>query len=1266
MAEPNERSEEALWRTLNQLQQRLERLEQAVYKPAQAPKPSESAGTPAKAAAPAAAMTEAKPAAPVQSPAPVKSPAQVQPPASVRPAASVQTTAPTTQRVQPPPLPPETLGGNKPSEGVRPGTFAGEDISSAFFGREPGAVQQQPQHKPQGQVQAAGAPAAKAAPRQSLEQRLGTRWLMIVGLALTVLACVYSFQLLAARNLITEGIRLLICMGAGVLMVGMGEYWRRKIRMFAAGISAGGIVLLYLVVFVASRNGAAVLGEGYHKLHTPADFICMCLVTLLGMGVAMRNGLLLAGVLSLVGALATPVLLSTGRNAQVGLMVYLLLVNAGFLALAIIQRWQALAPVALAGTAFIFSGWYYKYGNAADSPQYLTTLFAWCFFGLYAAYGLVATRMKRASSAMSPAMVLVMMVLMGVLWVPLGQGAGALLSQMLVLNAVVLGLCLHKRWNSLAALAMVQTVAIMVLCFGRLAEHPTSTNLFAWSHAGIFALFALLAPRFFQGGDGLSRCILAAAMVLLGALWVSLNQGAVALMTQMLILNAVVLGLCLYRRWNALPVLALVQTAALVVICFGRLAENTTTTNLFAWSHATVFAMFALLAPRFFQGGDGIFRCILAAAVALMGALWGCLDQSAVAMLSQLLILDLAVLAICLWRRWQELAPLALVQTTVLMAVHFGWFLSQNCRDLADVFAWVFTGAFAAYAIAAWRMGRAHVYMAIGLIAASCPLLVAMWVAMDQHDWPVMLQMLALDLAVVALCMWARWNWLRAGAIAWTAIGLLMQFTNLFEMRVKVGDDGIELFWSAWIWVFFAMFTADLLVRAWRRAIGTLPDLDAYLAGACNILMFGCTYLLLNPEHHPWMGAYTFALGAAAIALAWVVRRKADRRPLAYAYLGSGLTLVTLAMPIQFSLATLTLAWAVQSVVLMLLAKRLGKWLLLAASVVVLVLAVGHFLIKELPDDDAISTVLLAPLGVNLTLGLALAVAITLACLLTAALVRTGRPVIAPDAERVIAYVLAGAGALIYGVRTAFELPPVAATWWWLALACILAAVAAWRRSRGLILVSVGLLSIVAVKWLFYDTLFRRLHDGPEPWLTVVLNWQMFAGLTLAAALLAFLRRCTALGLCERSNRPKDATVPPVIGNDLDHVIVLLAAVLVVWGGSFEVDRYLGAAANQLSAANPQQAMMLQMGYSWWWAIYALAVLVIGFVVRRAPLRWFAMGLLGLTLCKIFYVIICNVESIYRILALLGVAILLLTAAWMYNRYFRKAKPAEEPMDGPP
>ena len=299
---------------------------------------------------------------------------------------------------------------------------------------------------------------------------MGTRWIMFAGLAMLVLAAGYTIKWAADQGWINETARLLIVAGVGLAMVGLGEYWQRSLRLFAAGISAGGIVLLYLVVFAASPNGAKVMGSNYLKLQDGPALVCMCLVTVGGVVVAVRNGLLLSGVLSLIGALATPVLLSTGHNAQVGLLGYLLLVNAGFLVLAVIKRWQALAPLALAGTAMIFTGWFATFGEAPDSPKWVTSLFGWLLMGLYVAYGIFAARTKRADDRMAPSLVLVMMVLMGCMWMALGQASAAMLSQMLVLNLIVLALCVQRRWLGLAALAMGQSVAMFAISFDRLSD----------------------------------------------------------------------------------------------------------------------------------------------------------------------------------------------------------------------------------------------------------------------------------------------------------------------------------------------------------------------------------------------------------------------------------------------------------------------------------------------------------------------------------------------------------------------------------------------------------------------------------------------------------------------------------------------------------------------------------------------------------------------------------------------------------------------------
>ncbi len=114
-------------------------------------------------------------------------------------------------------------------------------------------------------------------------------------------------------------------------------------------------------------------------------------------------------------------------------------------------------------------------------------------------------------------------------------------------------------------------------------------------------------------------------------------------------------------------------------------------------------------------------------------------------------------------------------------------------------------------------------------------LLVLLWLWLWQppghSEWPLVVQLFALDVAVLAVCLWAKWLWLRLGAVTWTSVGLLLHYflpLNLMGEGVSSGGGASEFFWAGWIWAFFAIFTADLLIRAWCKRWPT-TDLEAYL-----------------------------------------------------------------------------------------------------------------------------------------------------------------------------------------------------------------------------------------------------------------------------------------------------------------------------------------------------------------------------------------------------------------------------------------------------
>jgi len=80
------------------------------------------------------------------------------------------------------------------------------------------------------------------------------------------------------------------------------------------------------------------------------------------------------------------------------------------------------------------------------------------------------------------------------------------------------------------------------------------------------------------------------------------------------------------------------------------------------------------------------------------------------------------------------------------------------------------------------------------------------------------------------------------------------------------------------------------------------------------------------------------------------------------------------------------------------------------------------------------------------------------------------------------------------------------------------------------------------------------------------------------------------------------------------------------------------------------------MTYTISWALFALTLLVLGIWKRNAPTRYAGIGLLGVTLLKLFLHDLANTDSGYRIGALIGVAVIALAASFLYQRFLTADK----------
>ena len=68
------------------------------------------------------------------------------------------------------------------------------------------------------------------------------------------------------------------------------------------------------------------------------------------------------------------------------------------------------------------------------------------------------------------------------------------------------------------------------------------------------------------------------------------------------------------------------------------------------------------------------------------------------------------------------------------------------------------------------------------------------------------------------------------------------------------------------------------------------------------------------------------------------------------------------------------------------------------------------------------------------------------------------------------------------------------------------------------------------------------------------------------------------------------------------------------------------------------------------WMLYGAALMIVGFR-RRAPfLRWLSLGLLAITVGKVFLYDLSALQRIYRILSFIGLGVLLLAISFAYQK----------------
>lgn len=209
-----------------------------------------------------------------------------------------------------------------------------------------------------------------------VESTIAGRWFNYVGILAVALAVSFFLKYAFDNNWIGPVGRVTIGLIVGAALYPFSQWiFKRGYTYYAEGITALGAAILYLSVWAGWHY--------YHIFSQDLAFPLMIVITCLTVAVALGRNSERIAVLALAGGLLTPILVSTGQNAEVTLFTYLIALAGGMLAIAWTRKWRSIAPVVFAGTLIYFWGWYADFYSKSQLTT--TLLFATAFFILFAA-----------------------------------------------------------------------------------------------------------------------------------------------------------------------------------------------------------------------------------------------------------------------------------------------------------------------------------------------------------------------------------------------------------------------------------------------------------------------------------------------------------------------------------------------------------------------------------------------------------------------------------------------------------------------------------------------------------------------------------------------------------------------------------------------------------------------------------------------------------------------------------------------------------------
>jgi uncharacterized membrane protein len=515
-----------------------------------------------------------------------------------------------------------------------------------------------------------------------------------------------------------------------------------------------------------------------------------------------------------------------------------------------------------------------------------------------------------------------------------------------------------------------------------------------------------------------------------------------------------------------------------------------------------------------------------------------------------------------------------------------------------------------------------------------------------------------LNSGVLALAYFKRWRSLNHMAFGAT----VLMFTG-WALRWY---DPTKL-WPTlfFLTLFFLMFNAlGIVYNVIKQRPARWFDISLIITNAT--LFFAASYALLEQTHHPLLGSYALLWSAFYVLLFYFTyqRHRADKL-LTLSYVGAAATFFALAVAIQLDQHWVTIAWAMEGLMLTWIGLRADTDAPRYAALPVFAFTLMHWFTTDMYEFAYHANETFVPL-VNRR---AVSAAALVAALAGAVWLyrREGEKVERDEREIITALLMLAANVLAltlltvdandyfnarlasvdpdnYDARTAIENTrqfTLTVIWAFYALAALL--VGTKRALPALRYGALAWLSVTGAKILAFDA-----HFYNAAWHLPLFN-QTFAAFAAYIAALWYAGR-----LYVHSGKIDERERRTVLG-----AITVAANLYAIIALSLEATGYFEKTIRATDYDSPaMRDLRLAQGLSLSlvWTLYGGAMLLYGHARKNRLLRLMALVLLTLTAFKVFFLDLAALEKFYRIVSFLVLGAILLAVSFLYQQKQRGAK----------